>query len=185
MSEWLYLFPLIAALLGLLFSFVAVRILLAKFPARQLAPHLISRLAAKFSVSDHLEDKLIGEDKIQVLLPRIEIHIDNFLRYKLGTAMPMVGMFIGEKTITEMKTIFMKELEEILPVVLKEYVTNLKTSLDPQKLLEESLSKIPETSLQESMEATLKPFTLRFHLAASLLGFIIGLCLLLILAITI
>jgi hypothetical protein len=52
------------------------------------------------------------------VLPEAEAHVDHFLRNRLSTAMPMVAMFIGEKTIAQMKGIFMEELETLFPVFL-------------------------------------------------------------------
>jgi hypothetical protein len=39
--------------------------------------------------------------------------------------MPMIGMFIGEKTINELKAVFITELESLFPVIMKSYLGNL------------------------------------------------------------
>ena len=49
------------------------------------------------------------------VLPMAEVQVDDFLRNKLPKAMPVVGMFIGDKTIAQFKAIFMDELKTLLP----------------------------------------------------------------------
>ncbi|TDX02241.1 hypothetical protein [Dinghuibacter silviterrae] len=49
------------------------------------------------------------------VLPMAETEVDTFLRQKLPKAMPVVGMFIGDKTIAQFKAIFMEELGTLLP----------------------------------------------------------------------
>jgi hypothetical protein len=71
------------------------------------------------------KNKLSDSTQIENLLPLAETHIDYFLRHKLTTAMPMVAMFIGDKTIAQFKAIFMEELKELLPEFTAAYLDQL------------------------------------------------------------
>lgn len=76
-----------------------------------------------------IQKKIIDPDNIKKMMPMIEEHIDHFLKVKLAKEMPMIGMFIGDKTITQLKTVFMAELEELFPVVMKNYMKSLQNEL--------------------------------------------------------
>lgn len=54
--------------------------------------------------------------------PLVEKQVDEFLSIRLPREMPMIGMFIGEKTIAQLKAIFLKELEDIFPLVMQQYL---------------------------------------------------------------
>jgi hypothetical protein len=59
------------------------------------------------------------------ILPLAEEHIDHFLRHKLTTAMPVVAMFIGDKTIGQFKAVFMEELEGLFPIFIDAYLDSI------------------------------------------------------------
>ncbi|WP_315814403.1 hypothetical protein [Paraflavitalea speifideaquila] len=59
----------------------------------------------------------------------MEVHVDEFLRKGLPKAFPMISTFIGERTINQLKEIFLKELETIFPVVMKGYVKTCSKTL--------------------------------------------------------
>lgn len=87
----------------------------------------VNALVADKRISQYLSDP----STLQPMMPFIETHIDDFLRHKLGKAMPVVSMFVGDRTINQMKSVFMKELETLLPVVIRRF---LEESLHPEKL---------------------------------------------------
>jgi len=62
-----------------------------------------------------LEQKITDPENIRKLMPLIEEHIDHFLRVKLPKEMPVIGMFIGDMTINDMKVAFTAELEILFP----------------------------------------------------------------------
>ena len=77
--------------------------------------------------------------QFKAVLPLIETHLDTFFIQKLPEKMPMISMFIGEKTVVQLKTIFIEELEFIFPSVLNEllkhsnqdFVNNIATKWKP------------------------------------------------------
>jgi len=66
-------------------------------------------------------------------MPLVETHVDDFLRIKLPEAMPMISMFVGEKTILQMKTVFINELQLLFPQIMEKYASQLKKDLNPEK----------------------------------------------------
>jgi sulfite reductase beta subunit-like hemoprotein len=47
----------------------------------------------------------------------------------------MIGMLIGDKTIAQVKGVFIKELEELFPILMKQYMTSLQHDLDLEKIV--------------------------------------------------
>ena len=126
-----------------------------------------------FSFAD-IEKKISEGDGIQKLMPTIEQHVDEFLRHKLGKAMPVISMFIGDKTINQLKAVFMKELEEILPATIKAYLANLQEDLDIGKIVTEKLAAIPPQKLETMIRQTVPAELRQFKLFGALCGLIIG-----------
>jgi hypothetical protein len=74
-------------------------------------------------------------------MPMVESHIDHFLREKLSAEMPMISMFIGEKTIQQLKGIFIAEIQTLFPDMLSQYLDKLERELDLKKILAVQLQK--------------------------------------------
>ena len=131
MSWWL-LFPFIGALAGWLVMSAALwRIPGILLKRKDSLDRQLSNLVAKELISfDEIEQKLISPSSLQKILPAIEGHIDEFLRHKLGKSIPMLSMFIGDKTINQLKVVFMEELAELFPKVMKNYLEQLQQEID-------------------------------------------------------
>ena len=129
----------------------------------------------------NLEDKIGDPANFQKLVPLIENHVDDFLRNKLKEQMPMISMFIGDKTITTMKGVFMKELENMFPQIMRQFASNLKN--DP-KIAQMVTSRVESITPQQLKKMLATPLRAAGWLGA-ITGFIVGwvqLCLILALA---
>src|SRR5258708_21170537 len=96
---------------------------------RQIAESLGKIVGQELLSFGDIEQTITDPGNVQKILPLAEEHIDHFLRSKLKETMPMISLFIGDKTINQLKEVFMKELEELFPVIMKNYVANLKHDL--------------------------------------------------------
>ena len=103
-------------------------------------------------------------DSFESLKPVINEKLDDFFKNKLSAKMPMISMFIGEKTIEELKGVFMEELETIFPLLLVQFTSNLD-----KKLQNQWQTKFSMILLKKVISAT---YSLRW--IAFLLGFIWG-----------
>lgn len=136
---------------------------------------LAGKAAASFVDFDALEQQIAGPEAIRKIMPQVEGHIDHFLRNKLGQAFPMISMFIGEKTINQLKEIFMKELEEIFPQLMKTYVQNLRSDLDIQKMVSQQIAAIPASRMETAIRQQLGRELRSFELTGAGTGLLIGL----------
>jgi hypothetical protein len=79
-----------------------------------------------------LMPQLSQNDSLESLKPVINEKLDDFFRHKLSEKLPMISMFIGEKTIEELKGVFMEELAILFPILITQFSANLNKSLHQQ-----------------------------------------------------
>lgn len=170
MNYWLLLIPLVSAFIGWLIARLSVAILFQKIlPQRQeeLAKQIGRKVSAEFSFAD-IEKKISDPANAKKILPLVEEHVDDFLRNKLKAKMPVIGMFIGDKTINSMKEVFLKEIEEMFPKILGQFAGNLQQDLDVESMVTKRISAIPTTQIEKMAAPVLK-----YYLT---MGAIIGFC---------
>jgi uncharacterized membrane protein YheB (UPF0754 family) len=147
------------------------------FPKRQqqIAESLGKIVGQELLSFGDIEKTITNPDNVKKILPLAEEHIDHFLRTKLKESMPIVSMFIGDKTITQLKTVFMKELEELFPAIMKNYVSNLKNDLDLEKIVVEKIANFSSDKLEQMLNQILTKEFRFVEVIGAALGFFIGL----------
>jgi len=98
-----------------------------------------------------------------------DAHIDEFLKTKLPQEMPVVGMFVGDKTIDQLKSIFMKELEQIFPIVMRQYINGITTPSAPSAQAENPI--LQNDNINRPIQSAID----KLYLPAALLGLFTGL----------
>jgi len=68
----------------------------------------------------------------------------------------MISMFIGDKTIDSLKNIFMQELENLFPEVMKHFASNLKSEMGIEKLVREKVSGISSEYVNKILSKELR-----------------------------
>jgi uncharacterized membrane protein YheB (UPF0754 family) len=124
---------------------------------------------------EDIEQKVTNTDNLQKLKPEIEAHIDEFLNNRIKTIFPMLSMFIGEKTIGQLKEAFLNELEALFPVLMKNYMGKLQQDLDLEKIVTQKVANFSTEKLEDIlMQITKKEFKF-LEIVGAVLGLIIGL----------
>ena len=136
-----------------------------------IAEKIGKKVAAEFSSFNGIEQKISDPKNFEKVKPLIETHIDDFLRNKLKEQMPMISMFIGDKTINTLKTVFIKEIEDLFPQVMQQFAGNLKNELNLEQMVS---SKIAAVSPEQFESLLYKNMSKEINYA-SLIGFAIGL----------
>lgn len=140
---------------------------------RAISQGIAAAAAREFAAMEGLENQLVKPENFDKLKPVIEHHMDDFLRNGLKEQMPMISMFIGEKTVNSLKTIFISEIEKLFPRVIGQFAGNLQKDLPLEKMIREKLDGIPDQQLTEQLASALKrPFAALYRLA-----FVLGLIL--------
>lgn len=93
--------------------------------------------------ADHLPKEL------DQLIPVIDTKLDDFFRNRLTQKLPMIAMFIGDKTIQQLKEVFVEELRVMYPELITSFSSNIQ---------KEWITKLDETFLnvlqRKLLEAT-------------------------------
>lgn len=191
MNYWLLLIPLISAFIGWITNWVAIKMLFHPkepinvlgyrlqgiFPKRQ---HQFAMKLGKL-VSDELlsfsdiESKITDPANLRKILPQLEGHIDHFLRVKLADSMPVISMFIGDKTIEKIKTVFLEELQELFPTFIKKYMEQLQSELDLEQIVTDKVRNFSSDKLEDILYQVMAREFRFVELLGAVLGFLIGL----------
>ena len=91
----------------------------------ELAVSIAEMISSEILQDNFLKERLAHTDTLQRAMPVIEIHIDNFLNIKLKAEIPAISIFVGEKIINQLKELFLKELEELFPSVMSQFIGDL------------------------------------------------------------
>lgn len=147
------------------------------FPKRQ--PQFAEKLGKLvseelFSFHD-IEEKITHPDNVHTIMPLAEEHIDHFLRVKLPQQMPVIGMFIGDKTMQELKAVFTAELETLFPVIMKRYMNKLEEELNLEKVITEKVAAFSPDKLEQILNSIMVKEFRFVKIIGGILGFAIGL----------
>src|SRR5579872_4371908 len=155
-SWWLYTIPFISAFIHWLTIWMALKLLFhprqprkmlgftlhGVFPKRQrqIAESLGKIVGQELLSFGDIETAITKPENVGKILPLAEAHIDHFLRHKLKESMPMISMFIGDKTIGQLKAVFMEELSALFPVIMKNYTAHLRNDLDLESIVTDKIA---------------------------------------------
>ena len=190
MNFWLILIPFISAFIGWFTNWIAIKMLFHPkepkkilgitfhgiFPKRQrqFAEKLGTLVSTELISFKEIEEKIVNPENIKKLMPLVELRIDEFLRTKLGEAFPIISMFIGDNTINQLKTIFMKELETIFPELIGSYMKNLESQLDSNKMVTEKVYGFSSDKMEMILNQIMSKEFRFVEIIGGVLGFIIG-----------
>ena len=94
-------------------------------------PYLADKWVGQIDLAK-LIPELTEKDPFEAMKPVINVKLDDFFRHKLSAKLPMISMFIGDKTIEELKEVFMEELDLLFPLLISEFSTHLNKDLQQQ-----------------------------------------------------
>ena len=183
--------PFISALIGWVTNFVAIKMLFhprtpvnflgikiqGVFPKRhKLLATKIGALVGEelFSFSD-IKQEITNPENLKGVHAVLEEKVDYFLRHKLGEIMPMLAMFINDKTIQKIKGILVEELDDALPDVIDSFADKLEKDIDITKIVEEKVAAFSMEKLEQVLFAIMSKEFKFIEIIGAVLGFFIGL----------
>ena len=191
MNYWLVLIPIISAFIGWFTNWIAIKMLFHPkqpitilgitiqgiFPKRQeqFAVKLGKLVSEQLLSFNDIEQKLTNTANLQKMMPQVEQHIDYFLREKLSETMPMISMFIGDKTIEKLKATLTAELERLFPSLIKNYTSSLKNELDLEQIVTEKVKNFSSDQLEAILYQVMSREFKFVEIIGGVLGFLIGL----------
>ncbi len=191
MNFFLILIPFISAFIGWFTNWIAIKMLFHPkepkkilgitfhgiFPKRQVqfAEKLGIMVSKELISFAEIEEKITDPKNIEKMMPVVEAKIDEFLRTRLSDAFPIISMFIGENTINQLKTVFMKELETLFPNMIKSYMKSLESTLDLEKIVTQKVSGFSSDKMENILNQIMSKEFRFVEIIGAVLGFIIGL----------
>lgn len=190
MNYWLILIPFISAFIGWVTNWIAIKMLFHPrepkrilgvtfqgiFPKRQqqFAEKLGKLVSNEFLSFNDIEQKISNPENLKKIMPMIEKHIDDFLRLRLSDEMPVISMFIGDKTINKIKGALMEEIENLFPMVMKQYASNLKSELDLEHIVIIKVAGFSSDKLEEILYQIMSKEFRFVEIVGAVIGFLIG-----------
>jgi uncharacterized membrane protein YheB (UPF0754 family) len=187
----LLLIPVISAFIGWFTNWIAIKMLFHPreprkilgvtfqgiFPKRQqqFAEKLGKLVSQELLSFTDIESRITNPENLDKIMPMVDKHIDDFLRVKLADAMPVVSMFIGDKTIAQLKEIFLAELRNLFPVIMSNYMGKLKDELDLEKIVVEKVGSFSSDKLESILNQIMAREFKFVEIIGAVLGFVIGL----------
>ena len=191
MTLGLFLIPIISAFIGWFTNWIAIKMLFHPrepkkilgitfqgiFPKnqKQFAAKLGKLVGEELLSFKDISSKITNPENVDKLMPFVEEHIDYFLRVKLAEKMPVISMFIGDKTIGELKIVFMEELKTLFPSLMQNYMTNLQQDLDLEEIVTQKVAAFSSDKLEDILNSIMSKEFRFVEIIGAVLGFIIGL----------
>ncbi len=191
MTLGLFLIPIISAFIGWFTNWIAIKMLFHPrepkkilgitfqgiFPKnqKQFAAKLGKLVGEELLSFKDISSKITNPENVDKLMPFVDEHIDYFLRIKLAEKMPVISMFIGDKTIGELKIVFMEELKTLFPSLMQNYMTNLQQDLDLEEIVTQKVTAFSSDKLEDILNSIMSKEFRFIEIIGAVLGFIIGL----------
>lgn len=186
----LFLLPFIAALIGWMTNYIAVKMLFhpkepkkfigitfqGVFPKRQhaLAEKLGQLVADElFSISDvsaKIKEFASSDEAMNEVGKRIEMTIRN----KLVQAFPMLAMFLSDEMVEKVTGLFKNELKDFLSATSQGMGEKLEENLNVQEMVKERVNAFSSEKLEELLNQLMKKEFKFIELVGAILGFFIG-----------
>ena len=122
-----------------------------------------------------LQEKVTNPENFNKLKPEIETHIDSFLTVRLKETLPMISMLIGSKTINQLKSAFLLELEILFPVLMKSYLTTLEKDIDIEQQVTQKIAGFSISKTEDLIYRSANKQLMKIQFFGALIGFITGL----------
>ena len=189
-SSFIFILPIIAALIGWATNFVAIKMLFhpqdpkkilgitfqGVFPKRQrqIAERLGELVANElFSIKD-VAQKIEELSTRPEALEEVGKRIEKTIREKLVAAFPMLSMFLSDEMIEKVTKLFQSELEDFLRASAQGLAVKMEDSVDVKSLVEEKVRAFSSNKIEELLIGFMEQEFRFIEKIGAVLGFLIG-----------
>jgi uncharacterized membrane protein YheB (UPF0754 family) len=187
----IYTLPFIAAFIGWLTNWVAVKMLFhpkekkkflffefqGVFPKRKLLlAERLGQIVSKELISfDEIKNKLTDPHSLIDVKDAVNNKLDEFLWIKFPTLYPMLSFFVTEKIKQQFKVNAMAEIDEVVPKLIDAYITKAEKNLNVESIVYDKVANFSNEKLESILFAILSKEFKFIELVGGVLGFLIGL----------
>lgn len=163
----LILIPLMTAFLAWFISWSFIKLLF--FPHKKINLFGCQWEGALYPLIQSIQlDQLIAatpiDKQIEQVIPFIDAKLDDFFKNRLAEKLPMISMFIGDKTIAQLKGVFIEELSSLFPSLINQFSASLLADFNANF----------KQKLAPKLETIVLKATAKFRIAALLMGILWG-----------
>ncbi len=192
----IYTLPIIAAIIGWVTNFLAIKMLFHPrkkidlfffsiqgiFPKRQevLAERLGKMVSKELFSFDDIKDRFTSTSTAQEINKVLDEKLEDFIEVKLKSAMPMLAMFLNKDARAKIKYTLHQEFQNILPDILNKYSEKLERDIDIEKIVSKKVSAFSSDKLEQILFSIMKKEFKFIEILGGILGFLIGIIQLLI-----
>lgn len=186
----LLILPFIAAFIGWLTNYIAVKMLFhprrpvnilgikiqGVFPKRQkkLAIKLGSIVSKElFSIED-IKHKILEKSSSEASIAKLEEHIDFFLKEKLPAAMPMLSMFLNADLLKLIREILLEELKVVIQVIVEQLASELEHAVNIHEIVQKRVESFSSAKLETILFSIMSKEFRFIEIVGAILGFLIG-----------
>ena len=189
-SSLIYLLPILAALVGWITNFLAIKMLFhphqpkkilgitfhGVFPKRQpqIAENLGSLVANELLSMKDVAQKIENLSTQPEALDAVGKRIEKTIRGKLISAFPMLSMFLTDDMIVKVTNLFKGELEDFLKESAQELASKMEKSVDIQALVREKVQAFSSNKIEELLVGFMAQEFRFIERIGAVLGFLIG-----------
>lgn len=189
-SSLIYLLPILAALVGWITNFLAIKMLFhphqpkkilgitfhGVFPKRQpqIAENLGSLVANELLSMKDVAQKIEDLSTHPEALDEVGKRIEKTIRGKLISAFPMLSMFLTDDMIVKVTNLFKGELEDFLKESAQELAGKMEKSVDIQALVREKVQAFSSNKIEELLVGFMAQEFRFIERIGAVLGFLIG-----------
>lgn len=187
----LFLSTLICAFIGWITNYIAIKMLFHPRKPLQLGSLSIQGIFPKrqkalaMNLAAVIEGELLSHNDIQNVMHRPEFsakikeNIQNgfteFLSKRLGALNPMIAMFLDSAMMDKIRGLLDTELDRIVPGLLETATTELESSLDFRKVIQEKIEGLSMEKLEALLMSIMSKEFRFIELIGGVLGALIGL----------
>jgi len=190
MNAMVYTLPVIAALIGWLTNYIAIKMLFwprrkvllgplviqGVFPKRQEAvAEKIGRLVSDELLSVHdIKERINRPETLFMINQKVEAKIDDYLSHTFPSNYPIMSFFVTDKLKEKLKNDFLQEVDDLAPQIVEQYIMNMEGHLNIERIIKERISVLSPARLEQLIMQILSKEFRFIEVVGAVLGFAIG-----------
>ncbi|MCK5279862.1 MAG: DUF445 family protein [Cyclobacteriaceae bacterium] len=192
----IYTLPFIAAIIGWVTNFLAIKMLFHPkkkinlfffsmqgiFPKRQdlLAERLGKMVSSELFSFKDIKDRFTSTSTALEINKVLDEKLEDFMEVKIKSAIPMLSMFLNSNTKAKIKDTLHLEFQNILPDILNKYSEKLEKDIDIEEIVYQKVAAFSSEKLEQILFSIMKKEFKFIEILGAILGFLIGIIQLLI-----
>ena len=161
-----FLIPMLTGLFGWMLIWLLAKSLFFPTKAIQICGFSwesnLARLINQFPVELLIPKEADSAASFKAMQPLMEEKLDFFFNHTIKDKLPMMSMFIGDKTVAQLKAVFLEELASIFPQMIDQLTQNATMNMSK--------------SLAVKLSDTIAPIIMKAIKPMQWAAFILGIC---------